>query len=333
MDFYIIIEYPNIGVFMELYFKKPSKEAREAMCEAANQFKSKIEYIESAKNAVCNLTDHKYSKITNSGNSAILAAMSNFNGKILVPDQGGWSGFIKAAKFLGLEVIYLQTDWGLIDPEVLKAALKKERPEAFFLTSFAGYTAEQPVKEIYQYCCEEDVSLVEDASGALGDETGRLANGKHSHIMVASTGSPKIVNVGNGGFISTDQKKLLETPFNFSKADPITCAGISQEIKYAPVVFSKTISSCCYLKNELKDALHKNKRGINVILKSDTPQVLAKNLRSSLNVHNGGMISKCPRYDRILGNAVALELKNLDVRCLTPENLDKLIEIVHNLTT
>ena len=53
MDFYIIIEYPNIGVFMELYFKKPSKEAREAMCEAANQFKSKIEYIESAKNAVC----------------------------------------------------------------------------------------------------------------------------------------------------------------------------------------------------------------------------------------------------------------------------------------
>ena len=93
MDFYIIIEYPNIGVFMELYFKKPSKEARKAMCEAANKVESKNKYIKSAENAVCNLTSHKYSKITNSGNSAILAAMSNFNGKILVPDQGGWSGF------------------------------------------------------------------------------------------------------------------------------------------------------------------------------------------------------------------------------------------------
>jgi hypothetical protein len=80
---------------MELYFKKPSKEARNAMCEAVNQFESKKKYIKSAENAVCNLTGHKYSKITNSGNSAILAVMSNFKGKILVPDQGGWSGFIK----------------------------------------------------------------------------------------------------------------------------------------------------------------------------------------------------------------------------------------------
>jgi len=77
--------------------------------------------------------------------------------------------------------------------------------------------------------------LVEDASGALGDETGQLANGKHSHIIVASTGSPKIVNVGNGGFISTDQEEVLEIPLKFLQADHITCAGISQEIKKCPI--------------------------------------------------------------------------------------------------
>lgn len=301
------------------------------MCKAVHMTGSRREYVKAAEDAVRHSTGHKYSKITNSGNSAILAVMSNFKGRILVPDQGGWSGFIKAAKFLGLEISYLKTDCGLIDPEVLKATLEKKYFNALFLTSFAGYTAEQPVKEIYKNCSKEEVILVEDASGAIGDDIGILANGKHSHVIVASTGTPKIVNVGNGGFISTDNVKMLETPMNFSKADPITCAGIVEEIKNASSVLSKTTQSCSYLKNEIDNIFHENKRGVNVILKSDDPNHLAKKLRSNLNVHNGGMVSKCPRYDRVMENAVALELKNLDIHCLTPENLDQIIKKVNNL--
>ncbi len=316
---------------MEFYFKKPSKEARKAMCEAVNQTSSKNQLIKSAEKDVCNLTKHKYSKIINSGNLAIFTAMSNFQGKIMVPDQGGWSGFIKIAEFLGLELFYLPTDWGLINPDLLKDVLIKEKPEALFLTSFAGYTAEQPIKEIYNTCDAEGVVLVEDASGALGDEKGRLANGKHSHIIVASTGSPKIVNVGNGGFISTDRKEILETPLKFLQPDHITCAGISQEIKHAPSILSETISSCSYLKEELEDIFHEDKRGINVICKADKPNKLARELRAAIKVRDGGMISKCPRYDRILKNAVALEIKNLDIRCLTPENLDAIIKTVNGL--
>lgn len=318
---------------MELYFKKPSKEARKAMCEAVNHISSRNQLIKSAENDVCDLTSHKYSKIVNSGNSAIFTVMGNFQGKIMVPDQGGWSGFIKIAKLLGLELVYLPTDGGLINPDLLKDVLIKEKPKALFLTSFAGYTAEQPIKEIFNICNEEEVVLVEDASGALGDETDRLANGKHSHIIVASTGSPKIVNVGNGGFISTDRKEVLETPLKFLQADHITCAGISQEIKHAPITFSQTISSCSYLKEELNDVFHKDKRGINVICKADNPNKLAKELRAAIKVHNMGMISKCPRYDRILESAVALEIKNLDISCLTTENLDMIIKTVNGLRT
>jgi glycine/serine hydroxymethyltransferase len=263
----------------------------------------------------------------NSGNSAIFTVMNNFQEKIMVPDQGGWSGFIKIAEFLGLELIYLPTDNGLIDPKQLIDILIKKKPEAFFLTSFAGYTAEQPIKEIYEVCDEEGVVLIEDASGALGDETGRLANGKHSHIIVASTGSPKIVNVGNGGLISSNLEEMLETSLKFLQADHVTCAGISQEIKHAPSTLSKAISSSSYLKDELENVFHKYYRGINVICKADNPNKLAKELRTVIKVHNGGMISKCPRYDRILENAVALEIKNLDICCLTSENLDGIIEI------
>ena len=312
---------------LDLYFKKPSNEAREAMCQAVNDISSRNQLIKSTEKDVCNLTGHKYSKIMNSGNSAIFTVMNNFQEKIMVPDQGGWSGFIKIAEFLGLELIYLPTDNGLIDPEQLIDILIKKKPEAFFLTSFAGYTAEQPIKEIYEVCDEEGVVLVEDASGALGDETGRLANGKHSHIIVASTGSPKIVNVGNGGLISSNQEKVLETSLKFLQADHVTCAGISQEIKHAPSTLSKAISSSSYLKDELENVFHKYYRGINVICKADNPNKLAKELRTVIKVHNGGMISKCPRYDRILENAVALEIKNLDICCLTSENLDGIIEI------
>ena len=297
----------------------------------ALKYASKLELINSAENAVSDLTGHKYSKIVNSGNSAIFAVMSRFKGKIMVPDQGAWSGFSKIAKFLGLETIHLPTDLGLIDPEILSIELKKERPKALFLTSFAGYTAEQPINKIHRICRTEDVILVEDASGALGDEKGRLANGKHSDIIVASTGSPKIVNVGNGGIISTNQKEILDTSPKFLEADPITCVGITQEIKNAPSILSRTVSACNYLKKELDDIFHKDKRGVNVILKTKHPKILARELRSSLNIQNGGMISKCPRYDRIMEKGVALEIKNLDIRCLTLENLDDMVLLVDGL--
>ncbi|MCE5215326.1 MAG: DegT/DnrJ/EryC1/StrS family aminotransferase [Methanobacterium sp.] len=317
---------------MELYFKRPSKETRMAMCEAISRYSSKDKYnlIKSAEEEICNITNHKYAKVVNSGNSAILSVMSSFKGKIMVPDQGGWSGFIKTAHFLGFELVYLPTDWGLIDPKILHNRFQEEHPEALFLTSFAGYTAEQPIREIYDVCNEAGVVLVEDASGALGDEKSRLANGNHSHVIVASTGSPKIVNVGNGGFISTNDRSFFEDKFIFNtlKADPITCAGISIEIGNARKVLSKTISSCQYLKNELENVIHPDKRGINVIIKVKDPKIYSKMLRSQFNVHGGGIISKCPLYNRVLDDAVALEIKNLDINCLKTENLDIILKTV-----
>lgn len=70
--------------------------------------------------------------------------------------------------------------------------------------------AEQPVKEIFELCDERGVILVEDASGAIGDPQRSLACGDHAHIIVASTGSPKIINLGSGGFISTNDPNMLD---------------------------------------------------------------------------------------------------------------------------
>jgi hypothetical protein len=326
-------------IYLELFFKKPSSEARESMCRAALELgippKIRADYVKEAELLIKTITGHEYAKIVNSGNSAIMAAMSNFNGPIILPDQGGWNGFKKIAEILGLEVLYMPTNLGIIEIELLQDFIFEKRPEALFLTSFAGYMAEQPVEEIYQICEDHGVFLVEDASGAVGDPSGNLCCGKHAHILLASTGSPKIVNVGSGGFITSNDSNIFKNNIYLYKtlrASTVTCAGLIEEIQRAFKVFSRTISACEFLKRELKFVLHSKKRGINVCLLTDHPKSMASELRKSLKVHGGGFITTCPRYDRIKIPAVCLEIKNLDIRCLDVDNLTEMANIVNNIS-
>ncbi len=161
-------------IHFKLYFKKPSKEARNAMSEAAKDVdyasNRGFDKIQLAQDRISDLTNHEHGRIVNSGNSAILAAMSIFKGKIMIPDQGGWTGFKNIAEFLGLETVEVPTNLGIIDLEVLEESIDKYDPEALFITSFAGYIAEQPVKQIYEVCEDKNVVLVEDASGGIGDK-------------------------------------------------------------------------------------------------------------------------------------------------------------------
>lgn len=334
MQYRILLE--NIEmILMKLHFKKPSKEARSTMSKAA----MKIDYVSSrgfeeirlAQNRISDLTNHEHVKMVNSGNSAILAVMSAFKGKIIIPDQGGWTGFKNIAEFLGIETVEVPTELGMIHLDILDEFIGKNKPEALFITSFAGYIAEQPIKELFEVCEDRNVILVEDASGAIGDPQKKLANGDHSHIIVASTGSPKIVNVGNGGFISTNDNELFRRSkfiLKALRADPITCAGIAEEAKNALNTLAKTIEACNLIKKQFEKAIHKNKRGISVALKTDDPKKIGYELRKMLNVEGRSIITTCPRYERLMINAICLEIKNLDPRCLENAKIKEIIHIV-----
>ncbi len=323
---------------MELHFKKPSKEARSAMCEAAMS----IDYVSNrgfdevklAQDRISEITGHEYVKVLNSGNSAILAAMNSFKDKILIPDQGGWTGFRNMAEFKGLEVVEVPTDLGIIDPEVLEDTINKYKPEALFITSLAGYIAEQPVNELFEVCEDKGVILVEDASGGIGDKEKNLGNGDHAHVIVASTGSPKIVNVGSGGFMSTNRNEFFKRSkilLKTLKANPVTCAGISEEINNAQHILSKTTDACDMLKKEFKSAVHSDKRGISVALKTDDPKKTGYLLRQKLKADGRSIITVCPRYERVIMDAVCLEIKNLDVQCLENGTLKEVIQIVEEV--
>ncbi|EKF86316.1 DegT/DnrJ/EryC1/StrS family aminotransferase [Methanobacterium formicicum] len=320
---------------MELFFKMPSKEARTAMSDASlelgNRFRGN-EYKKNAEEAIIKTTSHDHARVLSSGNAAIMAAMSTMKGPVMIPDQGGWSGFKKICEFYGLELVNLPTEMGVIHLETLDELVKLKSPESLFFTSFAGYMAEQPVKGIYDICEDNRVILVEDASGSVGDPQKKLACGDHSHVLVASTGSPKMVNVGNGGFISTsDQGMVNDMSFILKtlQGSPVTCAGLVEEIKRAPESLVKTINACEFIKKEIESALHPKKRGINIAIPHDEPKSVARLLRNKLQVNGGGMITTCPRYDRINQPAICLEVKNLDIHCLKKENLREIVDIVN----
>ena len=329
---------------MNLKFKKPSKETQMAMSKVASG-EDNQDYHVLACEKLANVTNHKDAMLVNSGNSAILSAMNAIDGAILIPDQGAWNGFKQIANFLNKDLISIKTNQGLIDLNILNESIlslseenridldNENNRSAIFLTSFAAYTAEQDMKSICDLAHKNNMIVVEDASGAITDSKKELANGNLSDIIIGSTGSPKIVNVEDGGFITTNDKSVFDKSkllLKTNKASNITACGISSELDFANDALSKTIEATAYLKEMIEketgfEVFHPDKRGINVIVKTDDSKSLSYKLRQEFVLDSHGMITKCPNYNRLKEKAVALEIKNLDVECLDYDNLDDII--------
>jgi len=340
---------------MKLLYKQASKETKEAMAKIAKnpEIASGNDYENEAKSKILAKTNHKTCEIVNSGNAAIMVAMNNIHGPILIPDQGAWHGFKQIAKFLNKEILSIKTDLGIINEEVLDKFLKenpsivsnnnnnnnnihkKTNYPSLFLTSFAAYTAEQPIKEIANWCRQNNILLVEDASGAITDPEHKLANGKYSDIIIASTSSPKVINVGDGGFITTNIDNFFEKSkilLKIAKTNNITKCGISTELDFAEANLKKTLEATKYIKNNLDNVIHQDARGTNVIIKTDNNHSLAKELRDEFDLGGKSIITKCPNYNRLKIKAVAIEIKNIDVKSLTKENIDKIVNIIKEHT-
>ena len=312
-------------------FKKPSQKTQLVMSKVSLGINLDNDFEKICENKIKKITNHFYGKVTNCGNSAIFIAISSIDGPILIPDQGGWNGFKQIAKFLNKEIITLKTNQGLITTEYLDDTIKNQENLSLILTSFAGYSGEQDIKTISKYCRENNITLIEDASAGIGDDKKRLGNGKYSDIIIASTGSPKIINVGGGGFISSNNSEIFEKTKilqKITKVDKITASGIATEIDFAKANLTKTLKATKYLKNNLKNVIHQNKRGVNVIIKNNNPKELTWKLKKELTIDHKSFITKCPNYNRIKEKAVAIEIKNLDYTSLTKEKLDIIIKAI-----
>lgn len=313
-------------------FKTPARETLEIMSEVAKG-NGNDSYEERCIEKIKDLTSHESVKITSSGNNSIFIALSAIEGDIIIPDQGGWHGFKQIAKFLNKKLITVETDLGIINPNRLDK-LDISPNSALIFTSFAGYSGEQDVKKISKYCKSNGIITIEDASAGIGDEKNCLGNGNYSDIIIASTGSPKMINVGSGGFITTNNKEFLDRtklPQKLSKTNEIICSGINNELNYVKTNLELTVNATHYLKNNIDNTIHDNKRGVNVIILHDNSKEIGWNLKKKLPINKRGFITTCPNYNRVKQKAIAIEIKNLSYDCLKKDYLDRIIEEINNL--
>ena len=260
------------------------------------------------------LSRHSEVRIVNCGNAAIFAALCiartvNARPCILIPDQGGWISFQTYTKILGFEVREIRTDKGVID---LKH-LEKEAPSgaAFLVTSFAGYYAEQPMKRIAEICKKHGCLLIEDASGAIGDPI--LCNGAVSDIIIGSFGRWKPVNCGEGGFISASDSGYFEKTkeaYSMFRSKP-DYAKLLKKLGQAEERLGFFFRTAEKIKKDLKDlnVFHAGRRGLNVVVGFEDS--VQKKKISDYCKDRGYPFVVCPKYIRVMQDAISIEVKRL----------------------
>ena len=265
-------------------------------------------------NALKEYTQHNNIFLCERGNKAILTALRIVkekypNGRILIPDQGGWITHFQYAEKLKFEIVKLKTNYGVIDLDILNENIK-DASEIIY-SNPAGYYAEQPIKEIHRICKESNVMVILDISGCIGSD---FYHGNFADIIVCSLGRWKPINLGYGGFISADNdlfknsKNYLENlEFKKDYYESLYKKLINLKRRYE---FFENMNR--KIKSDLKlfNIIHKNKNGINVIVKFNNEE--GKNKIINYCEKNKYEFVECPKMIRVNSDAISIEVKRLE---------------------
>jgi len=220
-------------------------------------------------------TSHEHIFLAERGNKAILTALKiakevNPKKYVLVPDQGGWLTFLQYPEKLNFTIKKLKTNYGIIDLRNLENNVKSA--SALLFENPTGYFAEQPLQEIYNICKENDCIVILDASGSVGSE---LCNGNYADIIIGSFGKWKPINLEYGGFISFNEDKFfIKNILNDLNFDDKYFNELNNKLNNVKNKYSYFNKINEKIKEDLKNfnIIHKDKKGINVIIKFDNEE-------------------------------------------------------------
>ncbi|MBW9222700.1 hypothetical protein KKP97_06625 [Methanothermococcus sp. SCGC AD-155-C09] len=277
--------------------------------------------------------------ITPSGNASLYIASyilntlkvspNNNKSNILVPDMGGWRGFLEYPKIFNFNTIKLQSNLGIINPNTLDDVLKKNSIQALFLTTLAGYLAHQPIKEIKKICEEREVILVEDVSGGIGGTCGY-------------GDTPKIINCEYGGFVGINdkvkeylmnKKKINEFKNLLKTYKVFNIYGLmKEEALNAKKTYNKLTMYSNIFKEEFENAYFMDNNGVCVFLEYKNQKEIFDRINKSLRLDNGkSLITKCPLYERVLKNGIVIELKKMDISNISQEEIFEIVEEIKKI--
>lgn len=275
-------------------------------------------------------TKHPIVKITNSGDSAIFGALSiaKQHGckEVLIPDQGGWLSYRTFPKLLDLKITKLKTTYGVIDPVVLNTEVKQHKNTALLFASFAGYAAPQPIEAIAKICKENNILMIEDASGALTHTT--LCNGNLSDIIVGSFGKWKITDVEYGGFLSAKEgiitqeikeSEILSLIKNSFMDYTLLLKKLEGATRRLQFLLKKTKEMKVLCKKEQFNLIHEDAEGLSIFVKFSNEAEKEKIVAFCKKQHIE--YKECPLYIKVLEKAISIEVKRLRGLCVEIKQL------------
>ncbi|MBD3355021.1 hypothetical protein GF361_03475 [Candidatus Woesearchaeota archaeon] len=253
------------------------------------------------------LTGKKHIQLTERGNKSIKLILDLANQlektTVLIPDQGGWMTYKKYPKKFNLEIKEVKTKQGLLD---LKDLEKKADKNSILLTcSMPGYFAVDNTKKIKEICGNKNCLFVNDASGSIGTDAAKTGD-----LVFASFGKWKPINLKYGGFIATNSDEFYEK-FDASYFEETMYDDLKKKFEELPKRLNEFKKTRKQILDDLQsfEIIHKDKDGINVIVKFDDKEVKQRII--DYCKENKLEYTECPRYIRVNEPALSIEVKRL----------------------
>lgn len=159
---------------------------------------------------------HKYSATVSSGTAALEIAIKSLNLKkgdeVIIPDFTIISNALAVIK-QGLKLKFVDCDlydWNMNINKLLKSITKKTK--AIIVTHIYNYPFR--IDLIKKICEKKKIFIIEDAAEVLGQDLLKKKCGSYGDISTFSFYANKQITTGEGGMISTNNKKIFYNILN-----------------------------------------------------------------------------------------------------------------------
>ena len=168
--------------------------------------------VKKFENDFSNFIGHKYSVAVSSGTAALEIAVKSLNLKkndeVIIPNFTIISNAIAVLKEnLNIKLIDCNIkDWNMNISEVKKKITKKTK--AIIATHIYNFPLRVDI--LKKICNKNKIILIEDAAEAIGQKLNNKLCGSFGDISIFSFYANKQITTGEGGMITTNNKKLFE---------------------------------------------------------------------------------------------------------------------------
>jgi dTDP-4-amino-4,6-dideoxygalactose transaminase len=157
--------------------------------------------------------------VVNSGTAALHAAYFGIGigpGDEVITPPNTFIATQATAALLGAKIVFVDIDieTGLIDLECIGRAITK-RTKAIVLVDYAGQPCD--VNAVREIIAGRDIKIVQDAAHSLGSLINGEPVGSQADVTTFSFFATKNITTGEGGAVSTSDKKVFQRAKEFSR--------------------------------------------------------------------------------------------------------------------